>query len=69
MPKFIIKAELHAEVEVSIEAETAEEAKQLFDDTISISVKLIEMPDDHDWAVYDDVIMDHTISDVEQEPA
>lgn len=65
MPRYVIKADVTISLEMSIEAESADDAKAQFDDEIAINAVLLNKPEDK-WEVYDDAIMD--VQDFKIEP-
>lgn len=55
MPRHVVKATVTVDIEMSIEAESANEAREIFDGQLVMSASLTDMPKT-EYDVYDDSI-------------
>jgi hypothetical protein len=68
MSRFMVKATVTVDVEMSVEAIDADDAEKIFSDKICMTASLVDIPADN-YRVDDDVVSDTTIEDVSQEDA
>jgi hypothetical protein len=66
MTRFVVKAALSVDVEISIEAEDADQAKKIFHDSIMITASLSDIPETS-FDVYEDGVSDVDRIHVEKE--
>ena len=58
MPDYIVRATVAVDVEITLPAETAAEARSIFDDRLIMTADLVDMPDGAVWYVDEDSISD-----------
>ena len=58
MPDYIVKATVSVDVEITLPAETAAEARSIFDDRLIVTAGLVDMPEGAVWSVDEDSISD-----------
>ena len=66
MARFKVSADIQMEVEISIEAETAKQAEEIFNEQLAINATLVEL-DPENFDVEEDSITDIDNIKVEQE--
>ena len=66
MARFKVSADIQMEVEISIEAETAKQAEEIFNEQLAINATLVEL-DPENFDVEEDSITDIDNIRVEQE--
>ncbi len=66
MPRFKVSADIQMEVEISIEAETAKQAEEIFNEQLAINATLTEL-DTENFDVEEDSITDIDNIKVEKE--
>lgn len=66
MPRFRVSADVQMEVQISIEAETAKQAEEIFNEQLAINVTLVDL-DPESFDVEEDSVTDIDDIKVEKE--